>query len=31
MDPLERTQVVVGLNPDNTVATVSVTTGLIGP
>jgi hypothetical protein len=27
----ERTQVVVGLNPDNTVATVSVTTGLIGP
>lgn len=28
---IERTQVVVGLNPDNTVATVSITTGLIGP
>lgn len=28
---IERTQVVVGLNSDNTVATISVTTGLIGP
>jgi hypothetical protein len=28
---IERTQVVVGLNSDNVVATISVTTGLIGP
>ena len=27
----ERTQVVIGLNPNHTVATISVSTGLIGP
>jgi hypothetical protein len=28
---IERTQVVIVLNSDNTVATISVTTGLVGP
>jgi len=28
---IERTQVLINLNSDNTVATISVTTGLIGP